>query len=215
MEELSAGRLVADVFGFEKIQHAQAIDGIFTGSALVDIGSQGNLSGIEPPRHQAFVAHAAVPRFVVGPARGIVDPLPGENVGEGAQHHPAVLDGPYFIEVADGGAQLQLDPFAVGINRIDHVWPVKAARPEARVACGPVGNGVGPGSGQRTRDRPRMKTARLRLRQRQKGVWQLLASRPAHSRATRGFWPARTPPTARRRRSVPPFQRARATESGE
>ena len=149
---------MADIFGFEKIEHAQAVDRVFAGGALVDIRSQRNFRGIEPPRHEALVAHTAVPRLVIGPARGIVDPLPGQEVGESAQHHAAIFDGPDFVDVTDGRAQLQLHSFAVGISGIDHVRPVEAAGPEARVARGPVGDGIGSGAGTGP-EQPQMKKA--------------------------------------------------------
>src|SRR6266849_4638123 len=142
VEELGPGRLVFDVFGFKKVEHAQKVDQIFTRGALVDVRSQRNLCRVEAPGYQALVAHAAVARFVVGPARRIVNPLPGQDVGKGAQNYAAGFNRPHFVQVTDGRAQLQSDPFAVGICRINYVRPVEAARPKAWVSRGPGGNGV-------------------------------------------------------------------------
>src|ERR1700730_167704 len=77
VEQLRAGRFVANVLGLNEVEHAQEVDGIFAGGALVDVGPKRNLSRLQAPRRQALMAHAAVPRFVVGPAGGVVDPLPG------------------------------------------------------------------------------------------------------------------------------------------
>src|SRR5579862_4242567 len=142
-EKLGAGRLVADVLGFEEIEHPQAIDRIFAGSTFVNVGSQRNVCGIKTPSHQAFVAHPAVARFIVGPARSIVYPFPGQNVSERAQHHATVFYGPDFVQVTDRRSKLQLHAFAVGTSGVDYVRPVKAARPEAQVPRGFVGNEVG------------------------------------------------------------------------
>src|SRR5450631_962677 len=133
---------MADVLGFEKIQHAQAIDWIFSGSAVINVSSEGNLRQIEAPGEETFIAHAAVARLIVRPARSVVNPLPGQNVGKRTQHHTARLDRPHFIEVTDRGAELQLHPFSVGEGGIDHIWPVEATWPEARITGGPVGNGI-------------------------------------------------------------------------
>src|SRR6185369_1804841 len=148
-KKLGAARFVTDVLGFEEIEHPQAIYRILTGSALINVGSQWNVCGIKAPRHQAFVAHPTVARFIVSPARSIVYPFPRQNVSEHAQHHAAVFYCPDFVQVTDGRAKLQLHAFAIGISWIDDIRPVKAARPEAQVARRLAGNDVGLSAWQR------------------------------------------------------------------
>ena len=108
--------------------------GSWPGRAFVDICPQRNFGRIEIPGHQTLVSHAAVARFIVRPASRIVDPLPGQHVRKGTQHHAARFNSPDFVQVADRRAQLQLQPFAIGIAGINHVWPIEPARPEAWIA---------------------------------------------------------------------------------
>src|SRR5437870_13908748 len=78
-----------------------------------------------------------------------------QYVRKGALNHAASFDRPNFVEVADGGAELKLHAFAVGIIWIDYVRPVKAAWPKTRVSGVVRGNGVSlrsrqrPGGGRR------------------------------------------------------------------
>src|SRR5256885_4695227 len=84
-----------------------------------------------------------------------------QYVCKGALNPAASFDRPNFVEVADGGAELKLHAFAVGIIWIDYVRPVKAAWPKTRVSGVVRGNGVsfrsrqrpggGPLSGSKTR----------------------------------------------------------------
>src|SRR5207253_11399723 len=123
--------------------------------ALVDVRAQRNLHRLEVPGDQALISHLAVARFVVGPAGSVVNPFPRQYVCKGALNHAASFDRPNFVEVADGGAELKLHAFAVGIIWIDYVRPVKAAWPKTRVSGVVRGNGVSfrsrqrPGGGRR------------------------------------------------------------------
>src|ERR1700675_3890179 len=149
VKKLSAGYLVADILGLEKIEHAQAIDWIFSRGAVINVSSQRKLDRIEAPGDEAFIAHAAVAGFIISPARSVVYPLPGQDVGKRSQHQAASFNCPNFIQVTDRGAQLQLHPLSVGKVGIDHVRPIEAAWPEARITSGPVGNGICLRAGQR------------------------------------------------------------------
>src|SRR5260370_41735567 len=142
VKELSAGELVADVFGLEKIEHAQATDRIFSGGAVINISSQRKLGRIEAPGEETLIAHAAVARLVISPACSVVNPFPGQDVGKCTQHQAASFDRPNFIQVADRGAELQLHTLAVRKGGIDYVRPIKAEGPEAGVPSGPVGSGI-------------------------------------------------------------------------
>src|SRR4029077_11699416 len=97
VKKLSAAQLVADVLGLEKIEHAQAIDWIFSGGAVINISSQRELGRMKAPGQEALIAHSAVARLVVGPARRVVNPLPGQDVGKGAEPQAASFNRPNFI----------------------------------------------------------------------------------------------------------------------
>ena len=141
MKQFRARRLVPNIFGFEKVEHAEEVNRILAGRALINICAKRDSAWIELPRLQPLVTHAAMTRLVISPARGIVNPLPGQNVRECAQNYAPRFDRPNLIQMTDRRAELQLHSFTIGISRINYVGPVKTARPEARVARRALGTG--------------------------------------------------------------------------
>src|SRR5215831_4540740 len=142
VELLRASELVPDVLGLEKVQHSETINRILTGGAVVNVGSKRNFCGLKSPPDEALITHAAVARFVVGPASGVVNPFPWKHVGEGTQHDTACLNRPNFVDVADGRAQLELQSLTIGEVWIDDVGPIKTTWPETRVASWTLRNRV-------------------------------------------------------------------------
>src|SRR5581483_7583115 len=142
VERLCTRELMLDILGLKEIQHAQAVDRILPRRAVIYVGAERDLFRFKSPRHQTFITHAAVARLVISPAGRIVNPFPGKNVSEGAQHDCSRLDRPDFIQVTDRRTNLQPEPVTVGIVRINYVGPIEPAEPETRISRGACWSGV-------------------------------------------------------------------------
>src|SRR5581483_8813674 len=146
-ESPGALALAADVLRLEVAEHAEAVERILLLPGLVDVAAERDLRRWKPPRLEPLLAHQHVAGLVVQPARRLARELPAELGRQLAEDASGRLDRPDLVQVADRRPQLEGDPLAVGVVRVEHVRPVEAGEEVApvpsRVAVGQLELGEG------------------------------------------------------------------------